>query len=329
MLMRSVFPAWARVTCPSVHRPGARRAHNLTSPSQLHIRGIYPPISTPFNTKEHVDYDKLQENLQRYSNLPFRGFVVQGSNGEYAYLSREERVEVVRRVRQAVPKEKLLMAGSGCESTQATIEMTVEMAQSGADAVLVVTPSYYRGRMTTSALVHHYIKVADSSPVPVVLYSVPGNTGLDLPVDAVVSLSPHPNIIGLKDSGGDITRIALIVHRTQHLGFQVLSGSAGFLLAGYSVGAVGGVCALANVLGAQVCELERLCLTAQWHEAKQLQYRLIEPNAAVTRKFGIPGLKQAMDWFGYYGGQCRSPLLPLTEQESKELRKDFTANGWL
>ncbi|KAJ1140999.1 hypothetical protein NDU88_007336 [Pleurodeles waltl] len=260
---------------------------------------------------------------------PTAGFVVQGSNGEYPYLTREERIEVVHRVRQAVPKNKLLMAGSGCESTQATIEMTVSMASAGADAVLVVTPCYYRGKMTSAALIHHYTKVAESSPVPVVLYSVPGNTGLDLPVDAIVALSQHPNIVGLKDSGGDITRVGLIVHKTRNQDFQVLSGSAGFLLAGYSVGAIGGVCALANILGTQVCELERLCLAGQWDAAKELQYRLIEPNAAVTRKFGIPGLKQAMEWFGYYGGPCRPPLLPLTETEVKELHRDFTANGWL
>ncbi|XP_053547713.1 4-hydroxy-2-oxoglutarate aldolase, mitochondrial [Bombina bombina] len=326
-MLVGVFPAcmraqsWARPLCRSLSQPSKQH--------DLNIAGIYPPISTPFNKSGEVDYDRLRENLRKYCNIPFRGFVVQGSNGEYAYLTREERLEVVRRVRQEVPREKLLIAGSGCESTQATIEMTLEMAESGADAVLVVTPSYYRGRMTSTALIHHFTKVADSSPVPVVLYSVPANTGLDLPVEAVVSLAKHPNIIGLKDSGGDITRIGLIIHKTQRLGFKVLSGSAGFLLAGYSVGAVGGVCALANVLGAQVCELERLCLNSQWQEAKQLQHRLIEPNAAVTRKYGIPGLKRAMDWFGYYGGPCRSPLLPLNEQELKELRDDFAMNGWL
>lgn len=305
------------------------RGLGSTTDQKLDIKGIFPPITTPFNAKEEVDFAKLEGNLQKYASIPFRGFVVQGSNGEYPYLTREERIEVVHRVRQAVPKNKLLMAGSGCESTQATIEMTVSMAGAGADAVLVVTPCYYRGKMTSAALIHHYTKVAESSPVPVILYSVPGNTALDLPVDAIVVLSQHPNIVGLKDSGGDITRVGLIIHKTRNQDFQVLCGSAGFLLAGYSVGAVGGVSALANILGPQVCELERLCLAGQWEAAKELQYRLIEPNAAITRKFGIPGLKQAMEWFGYYGGPCRPPLLPLTESEVKELHRDFTSNGWL
>ncbi|XP_073408956.1 4-hydroxy-2-oxoglutarate aldolase, mitochondrial [Dendrobates tinctorius] len=328
MLLRSLLPACKRGFC---HAGTPRFMHKLASGTKpaLDISGIYPPISTPFDDREQVDYDKLDENLRKYSSVPFRGIVVQGSNGEYAYLSSEERLEVVHRVRQTLPKEKILIAGSGCESTQATIEMSRQMGEAGAEAVLVVTPCYYRGRMTSSALIHHYTKVADSSPVPVILYSVPGNTGLDVPVDAVIALAEHPNIIGIKDSGGDITRMGLIIHRTQHLGFQVLSGSAGFLLAGYSVGAVGGVCALANILGSQLCELERLCVTGQWQEARKLQYRLIEPNGAVTHRFGIPGMKQAMEWFGYHGGRCRSPLVTLTEQEVKELRKVFSNNGWL
>ncbi|XP_072280869.1 4-hydroxy-2-oxoglutarate aldolase, mitochondrial [Pyxicephalus adspersus] len=324
MLLRALLPRYTRARCNAMPRTYMNQARPA-----LDISGIFPPIATPFNDRERVDYDRLAENLRKYSRTPLRGFVVQGSNGEYAYLSREERVEVVRKVREVVPKEKILIAGSGCESTQATVEMTLEMAKAGAEAVLVVTPCYYKGSMNSSALVHHYTKVADASPVPVILYSVPGNTGLDLPVDAVVSLAQHPNIIGIKDSGGDITRVGLIIHKTRHLGFQVLSGSAGFLLAGYSVGAVGGVCALANVLGPQLCELERLCVNGQWQEARELQYRLIEPNAAVTRRFGIPGLKQAMEWFGYHGGYCRSPLLPLTEHERKDLRKVFTDNAWL
>ncbi|XP_060497834.2 4-hydroxy-2-oxoglutarate aldolase, mitochondrial isoform X5 [Panthera onca] len=170
---------------------------------KMDIAGIYPPVTTPFTATAEVDYGKLEENLHKLGAFPFRGFVVQGSNGEFPFLTSSERLEVVSRVRQAMPKDKLLLAGSGCESTQATVEMTVSMAQVGADAAIVVTPCFYRGRMSSAALIHHYTKVADLSPIPVVLYSVPANTGLDLPVDAVVMLSQHPNIVGIKDSGGD------------------------------------------------------------------------------------------------------------------------------
>ncbi|XP_069385906.1 4-hydroxy-2-oxoglutarate aldolase, mitochondrial isoform X2 [Paralichthys olivaceus] len=215
------------------------------------------------------------------------------------------------------------------KATRATLQLTEKMAAAGADVVLVVTPCFYKGKMDSRALIQHFTKVADSSAVPVVLYSVPANTGLELPLDAVVTLSQHPNIVGLKDSGGDITRIGLIVHRTKAEDFQVLAGSAGFLMAAYCVGAVGGVCALANVLGPELCELEHLCVAGRWEEARVLQQRLIEPNAAVTRKLGVPALKQAMEWFGFHGGACRSPLQPLSEAETQQLRRDFTSNGWL
>ncbi|KAM9010433.1 4-hydroxy-2-oxoglutarate aldolase, mitochondrial isoform 2-T2 [Ara ararauna] len=214
-------------------------------------------------------------------------------------------------------------------ATQATIQLTLSMAEAGADVALVVTPCYYRGAMTSAALVQHYTEVADASPIPVVLYSVPANTGLDLPMEAVVTLAQHPNILGIKDSSGDITRIGLMVHKTRQEDFQVLAGSAGFLLASYALGASGGVCALANILGAPLCQLDRLCREGHWQEARELQHRLIEPNTAVTRRFGIPGLKKAMEWFGYYGGPCRAPLAPLSPPQVEELRGAFSANGWL
>ncbi|NXG36604.1 HOGA1 protein, partial [Dromaius novaehollandiae] len=295
----------------------------------LDLAGIFPPLATPFSPAGEVDYARLEGNLRRYASLPFRGFVVQGSSGEYPYLAPRERLEVVSRVRRALPGDRLLLAGSGCESTRATIEMTVSMAQAGADAALVVTPCYYRGAMSGTALERHYAEVAEASPIPVVLYSVPANTGLELPLEAVLALAQHPNVAGIKDSGGDITRLGLIVHKTRREGFQVLAGSAGFLLASYAVGAVGGVCALANVLGAPLCQLERLCREGRWQEARDLQLRLLEPNAAVTRRFGIPGLKKAMEWFGYYGGPCRAPLAPLSPAQEEELRETFSANGWL
>uniref|UniRef100_A0A8C1QI42 4-hydroxy-2-oxoglutarate aldolase, mitochondrial n=1 Tax=Cyprinus carpio TaxID=7962 RepID=A0A8C1QI42_CYPCA len=307
----------------------AWRNNSQSAAKRLDISGIYPPIATPFTRSEDVDYQRLDDNLKKYANLPFRGLVVQGSNGEYPYLTPEERVEVVKRVKQALPEDKLLVAGSGCESTRDTILMSQRMADAGADCLLVVTPCFYRGRMDSRALINHYAKVSDASSVPVVLYSVPANTGLDLPVDAIMQLSQHPNIVGLKDSGGDITRIALIVQKTRSQGFQVLAGSAGFLMAAYAVGAVGGVCALANVLGQQVCDLAQLCVSGRWNEARELQYRLIEPNTAVTRQYGVPALKQAMEWFGYHGGVCRSPLQPLSKADLEQLRVKFSSNGWL
>ncbi|NXL92230.1 HOGA1 protein, partial [Alectura lathami] len=317
----------------ALHRAarGQRRGLSATPGTQpkLDLRGIFPPLTTPFSPMQEVDYAQLEGNLRRYASIPFRGLVVLGSSGEYPYLAPRERQELVSCARRALPRDRLLLAGSGCESTRATIELTGSMAEAGADAALVVTPCYYRGAMSSTALVRHYTEVADASPIPVVLYSVPANTGLELPLEAVLALAQHPNIIGIKDSGGDITRVGLIVHKTQQDDFQVLAGSAGFLLASYAVGASGGICALANVLGAPLCQLEHLCRQGSWQEARNLQQRLLEPNAAVTRRFGIPGLKKAMEWFGYYGGPCRAPLAPLSPAQVEELRGTFSANGWL
>uniref|UniRef100_A0A8C3KLX2 4-hydroxy-2-oxoglutarate aldolase, mitochondrial n=1 Tax=Calidris pygmaea TaxID=425635 RepID=A0A8C3KLX2_9CHAR len=320
-------------TLAALCRAPPRQHRGLSSPSgpgySLNLGGIFPPLATPFSPTQEVDYAQLEGNLRRYASIPFRGLVVLGSNGEYPYLAPRERLEVVSCVRRALPRDRLLLAGSGCESTQATIKLTVSMAEAGADVALVVTPCYYRGGMTSAALVQHYTEVADASPIPVVLYSVPANTGLDLPLEAVLTLAQHPNIVGIKDSGGDITRMGLMVHKTRQEDFQVLAGSAGFLLASYALGASGGVCALANVLGAPLCQLDRLCREGHWQEARNLQHRLIEPNTAVTRRFGIPGLKKAMEWFGYYGGPCRAPLAPLSPAQVEELRGTFSANGWL
>lgn len=315
----------------AVHGAAAvRAAHGRAhGGSTLDLSGVFPPITAAFDSQAKLDLGRLGENLDKWLQKPFRGLVVHGSNGEPVLLRHEERTRVLAAVRARVPRDRLILAGSGCEGTYETLELTRRMADAGADAVLVVTPCFYRGRMTGPALVHHYTQVADGSPVPVVLYSVPGNTGLDLPLDSIVALSQHPNVIGVKDSGGDVTKMAQIVHLTRGQDFQVLAGSASFLYPAITSGAVGGVCALANVLGAEVCELARLSREGQHEEARELQLRLIRPNAAVTKRFGVAGLKRSLEWFGFYGGPCRSPLQPLEPHEEAALRADFEADGWL
>ena len=184
--------------------------------------------------------------------------------------------------------------------------------------------------MTEEALYCHFTHVADHSPIPVVLYSVPANTGLDLPVNVVTRLSEHPNIIGIKDSGGDITKIADMVHGSKGQNFSVLAGSAGFLQAALQVGAVGGICALANILPKQVASLYQLQTEGQQLAAStDLQHRLIRPNAIVTRGFGVPALKMAMDMMGFYGGPVRRPLQPLSSQEENRVREVFIKEGFL
>lgn len=293
------------------------------------LSGVYPPITTPFHENEDIAYDQLQKNVKKWNAVPFRGLVIQGSNGEFASLSEDERVEVVKFVKQHIGDNLLLIAGSGCEGTRSTICMTERMAKAGADVAMVVTPCYYKGSMTETALINHYTKVADLSPIPLILYSVPGNTSLDLPANVIIELAKHPNIIGLKDSAGDVAKLGYIVYKTKQSEFQVLAGSAGFFLPALSVGCVGGVFALANLLGESLCHLYKLYLDGKLEEAKFLQHRLIAPNTAITKKYSIAGLKSAMEWFGYYGGPTRLPISPLSQTAIDEILKTFKENNFL
>jgi 4-hydroxy-2-oxoglutarate aldolase len=182
--------------------------------------------------------------------------------------------------------------------------------------------------MTAEALTRHYLNVADVSPIPLILYSVPANTGIDLPAESVIQLAEHPNVIGIKDSGGSVVKIGKMVHETPS-DFQVLAGSAGFLLGALAVGAVGVVAALANIAGEALAELIGLFQAGDMELARVLQNRLIEPNTTVTTRFGVPGLKAAMDMMGFFGGPVRSPLLPLAEASKQELGEVLAKSGLL
>jgi len=300
----------------------------MATAAKIDLSGVYPPIVTPFNKDESIAWDKLKSNISKWNQHPLAGFLVHGSNGEFCYLNTQERVEVINAVKESAGPGKLVLAGSGCESTLETISMTQAMADAGADVAVVITPCYFKSKMTGPVLERHFTAVADASPIPVVLYSVPANTNIDLPVESVGRLAKHPNIIGMKESGGDITKMGSIVHQTKGEDFQLLAGSASFLLPSLLVGAVGGICALANVLPGPICHLQQLYYEQRWVEARELQHRLIAPNSAVTKLFGVPGLKESMGWFDYYGGPTRRPLVPLSQGESKALENCFASTGF-
>jgi 4-hydroxy-2-oxoglutarate aldolase len=286
----------------------------------LPLGGVFPPIPTPFKPNGDIDFQHLATNLDRWNKQDLSGYVVGGSNGEFVSLSSDERVDVVRAVRDAVPSGRLLIAGSGMQSTQATIELTSRMAEVGADVAIVVTPSYYKAMMSSAVLENHYQQVADASAIPILLYNVPANTGVELELEAVVHLAEHPNVIGIKESGGSVAKIGAMVHRTPG-DFQVLAGSAGFMLGALSVGAVGVIGALANIAGQELVAILAHFRAGDLDIARTIQLRLVEANNAVTVKFGIPGLKLSMDMLGYYGGPVRSPLLSLGEEDKKTLRQ--------
>ncbi len=298
------------------------------SKPEILLKGIMPPIPTPFDAAGDVHLGALRENLERWNQFDLRGYVVLGSNGEGVLLDEEERVRVWAAARQAIPADKLLVAGTGAESTRQTIDITQRAADAGADAALVVTPHYYAPAMTADNLVQHYTRVADASPIPILIYNVPKFTNVNVGAATVARAAGHPNIVGMKDTSGNITQLADTV-RLAGPGFQVLAGSAGFLLAGLAVGAVGGILALANVVPQAGLEIARLFEAGALEEAAELQRRMIPVNSAVTARFGIPGLKAAMDMLGYYGGPVRSPLLDLTEDARQTLREILQEGGIL
>jgi len=294
----------------------------------LDLAGIYPPIPTPFDNTGKIAEQALTENLHRWNQYKLRGYVVLGSNGELVLLNKEERLLVMRIARAAISEDKLMIAGTGCQSTQATIELTAGAAAIGADAALVVTPSYYRGLMTRDVLREHFHAVAETSPIPIIIYNIPACTGIDLDAETVAVLAEHENVIGIKDSGGNVTKLAEICHLTGP-NFQVLAGSASFLLPALSVGAVGGVLALANIAPAQCLLIRQAFLDRDWENARQVQLRMIPANTAVTRRWGVPALKAALDMLGMYGGPARRPLLPLSTETKGELRSILTVAGIL
>lgn len=291
----------------------------MSSEKPLALKGIFPPIPTPFTASGDVSFGDLQKNIEKWNAQPLDGYVVLGSNGEYVYLSSDERLDTIQAARDSIPTNRLLIAGAGMEGTRETIGLSIRMAEKGADAVIVVTPNYYKAKMTSTALTHHFHQVADACPIPIIIYSVPVYTGLNIPVDTVITLAEHPNIIGIKESSNDIGKLGLMLDGVPE-SFHVLTGSASGFLGALAVGAVGGVMALANIAASQLDLMLANFKRGLLSEAASIQRRLIPANIALTAQFGIPGLKAGMDMLGYYGGPVRSPLIPLSDAEKDDLR---------
>ena len=291
----------------------------------INLEGIFPPITTPFE-KDRVAYDQLAANVEKLSQTGITGIVVLGSNGESVYLSDTEKKEVIKAVVQASPSHMPVIAGTGCESVVETIRLTCEGAELGAHAALLTTPHYYGGKMTPDALIQFYTTVADNVPIPVLLYNVPKFTHLTLGADIVSHLSKHPNIVGIKDSSGNLNLLGQYLNRSV-AGFNVLVGTAGVLFGGLALGSVGGILALANVAPQACARILELTRQDRFEEAKELQLRMIPVNLAVTATYGISGLKAAMDMLGYYGGHPRLPLLPPTETDKTEIKEILVQAG--
>jgi 4-hydroxy-2-oxoglutarate aldolase len=349
------------------------------------LSGIFPPVATPFYPDGSVYFKKLESNVEHYSRTPAAGIVVLGSTGEAAMLSDQERRDVLKTSREAAAPNKVLIAGTGMESAIETLLLTEYAAELGYDVAMVRTPHFYRNQLAPANILAFYRTVADRSPLPIMVYNVPGFTGYDIPAELVVELAEHPNVIGIKESAGNVEKVGKMVAGTRHIkhsatvtetfdavtprmlaaaasrpgdgggelvqvgalpgkteakpsspavtvvgkmktrqkevGFQVLVGSAHKLHASLDAGAVGGILAFA-------CPAPTACyeIYAAWKEgdaalAALKQERIANASIRIVSELGVPAIKHAMDFNGYYGGSVRMPLLPLTGDGKKDVEQ--------
>jgi 4-hydroxy-2-oxoglutarate aldolase len=285
----------------------------------MKLSGVMPPIVTPFINGK-LALDKLKMNFQKWNKTGLSGYLVLGSNGEAVYLNEKEKIRVLEVSRECIPPSKIMLVGTGLESTQETIRFTNQAAKMGADCALVVTPSYFKGSMKPQILYEHFLSVAESSRIGILLYNVPQFASINMESELVAKLSEHPNIKGIKDSSGNIDQLTQIVHQSRK-DFVVFVGSAPVFFPALCIGAVGGILAVANVVPEKCVRIQTLYNQQKLMEARKLQNRLTPLAKAVTVKYGIGGLKMAMDLAGYFGGDPRSPLKRPGQEVEKELRR--------
>ena len=223
------------------------------------LKGVFPPITTPFVNGE-VAYDRLTENLERWNATDIKGYIVLGSNGEFPYLTIDEKLKVVETVvTGAKAAGKVVIAGVSCESTAETAGLAKAAAGLGADFAIAVTPNYYKSKMTHEALVAYYTGVADASPIPVLIYNMPAYTGITVQPHTVAEISKHPNIAGMKDSAGAMALTGAYIKESAP-DFGVMAGSASFAYPGLVMGCCGGVMALACCCPQECCQLYELAV---------------------------------------------------------------------
>jgi len=283
------------------------------------LRGILPPLVTPFHPDGALDLASFEANLESYAAEDLAGYVVLGSNGEAASLEEDEKLTLLRAARRRAGA-RLVIAGTGLESTRATIAFTAKAADTGADAALVLTPCVFKSQMTLDALRRHYEAVAEGSPISVVLYSFPAVTGLAFPPGLAAAVAGHPRIVGLKESSGDVGLLGRIVASVP-ASFSVACGSAPVFYPSLCVGAMAGILAVANCAPRPVAALYRAFSSADHARARRIQEVLTPLAVAVTATHGVAGLKAAVDLSGRRGGSVRAPLLPVAPAVRDELRR--------
>ncbi len=287
------------------------------------LSGIFAPITTPF-LKEEVSFKHLKSNILKYKNSSLNGFFVLGSNGENKSLTEDEKLKILEIVLQERADHQLVMAGTGYESTRQTIAFSKKVAEMGADFVSIVTPSYFKKRLTDEAMIGYYTDVADAISIPVLAYNAPGFTGMTLSAKIVEKISQHPNIAGMKDtSAGNMSS-----YLDACIGdFDILAGTVSTLFTAMLLGATGGVVSLANAFTEPCCKLYEKFISGDIEGARQLHYTLFRLNRSVSGSFGVAGVKYAMEIGGYYGGDPRLPLLSLSDENKKAIRNAVAKAG--
>jgi 4-hydroxy-2-oxoglutarate aldolase len=292
------------------------------------FRGVFLPVPTPYRG-DAVATERLQTNLARWNATALAGYVLLGSTGEFPMLSEAERDAVLVAARAAVPRDRAFIAGTGADSTLHAIRQTRRAAEIGADAAIVITPHYFtKGFSHPAAQVRHYLAVAEASPIPVLIYNYPVNTGVNLEPDTVARIAEHPNVCGIKDSSGQIPQAAQYIHLTPKT-FHVLVGGAAALLPSLTIGASGGVLALAAIAAREFCEVYELARQGRWEEAKAVAARMMLADRGIAGRFGIGGLKAGMDLQGLYGGPCRAPLSTPDGDAIEDIKECLASAGLL
>lgn len=282
--------------------------------------GVYAPVPTPFDAQDSFDPSRFRIALARWVASPLAGLVVLGSNGEAPFVDEEESDRVIAVARDAIPRGRPLIVGTGRESTRAAVAASRRAAALGADAVIVRTPGFFKSQMTSDAFVRHYTAVADASPVPVLLYNFTAVTGVNIGVDAVARLAQHPNVAGIKESGGDVAQIAEFV-AAGGSAFRVFAGSSTSFYASLCVGAAGGILALGCVVPEACTALFDGVRRGAHHDARALQARLVPLARLLGNRYGIAGLKAALAIVGCDVGEPRPPLAPLDASSRAALER--------
>lgn len=286
-----------------------------------HLRGIFPAVVSPFDKNGKLDEGMFRSNLGRYAGIGLGGLVVSGSTGEAPYLTEAERLRLVEIARGIMKPPELIVAGTGLESTAATLELSQEAIRRGADALLLLPPAYYKPVMRSDVLIRHYRALADQLSRPLIIYSIPQFSGIAIERETIVHLSRHPNIVGLKESSGDMKFLRSVL-RSVRPGFRVLCGSPVRLLEALRLGATGGVLGPANFAPELCMGIYEAFVKRQYKRAEELQQKLIPLVQPITGAYGVPGIKAALSLAGYSGGYPRLPLQPV---DAKGKRAILTA----